>query len=94
MQRLREVDREGFVAEYRPLLACPAGVECNPDELPGARCEALACWVDDDAYDCEGCYDESRPDLSGDSSGARLSLSAAAERIASSLSGGYQEYKE
>lgn len=34
------------------------------------------------------------PDLSGDSSGARLSLSAAAERIASSLSGGYQEYKE
>ena len=42
--------------------------------------------------DVEG--DESRPDLSGDSSGARLSLSAAAERIASSLSGGYQEYKE
>ena len=38
--------------------------------------------------------DESRPDLSGDSSGARLSLSAAAERIASSLSGGYQEYNE
>jgi hypothetical protein len=42
--------------------------------------------------DVEG--DEARPDLSGDSSGARLSLSAAAERIASSLSGGYQEYKE
>ena len=42
--------------------------------------------------DVEG--DDTRPDLSGDSSGARLSLSAAAERIASSLSGGYQEYKE
>ena len=42
--------------------------------------------------DVEG--DDARPDLSGDSSGARLSLSAAAERIASSLSGGYQEYKE
>ena len=71
---------EGELAE--PETTCRWQLEPGRSDAAGARLHVTL----------EG--DESRPDLSGDSSGARLSLSAAAERIASSLSGGYQEYKE
>ena len=71
------------VPTYGPTTAAPSDM---PTEIP-MRDSSIRSMGD-----VEG--DDARPDLSGDSSGARLSLSAAAERIASSLSGGYQEYKE
>ena len=81
----------GLLAD--PETTCRWHLEPGRSDAAGAR---LRVTLRDSSIrsmgDVEG--DDTRPDLSGDSSGARLSLSAAAERIASSLSGGYQEYKE